>query len=132
MSWSYAGAEEPKWHTIVPEPAPLAYLVIDGNGKDLDLEVALEGGRRLGMAAAGVAVSAEGQAEMHLQQMDDLNLRILYDGPGLEIRSMQICFLGYREEEYIAELQDFLAADDNRELGYIVSAKIALAAVPAR
>jgi hypothetical protein len=55
-----AGAREPVWETIVSEPAPLAELVTEGNGKDLGLEVALAGGRRLQMGAGDVAVSADG------------------------------------------------------------------------
>jgi hypothetical protein len=44
VSWWSAGAEESGWQAIMPEPAPLACLVIGGNGKDLGLEVALADG----------------------------------------------------------------------------------------
>jgi hypothetical protein len=129
VSWLRAGAEEPVWQAIVPEPAPLAELVIEGSGKDLGLEVALAGGRRLLMGAADVAVSADGAVEMQLERVDDRNLKIRYAGPGLEIRSMQVRFPDPDwQEEFIADVRAFLA--DGDELRYCVDAKIALAALP--
>lgn len=113
----------------MPEPAPLAELVIEGNGKDLGLEVALTDGRRLQMGAADVTVSADGQVEMRLERIDDLNLKIRYAGPGLEIRSMQVRFPDPSwQEEFIADTRAFLA--DGKELDYCVDAKIVLAVLP--
>ena len=121
VSWLRAGAQEPVWQAIVPEPAPLAELVIEGSGKDLGLEVALAGGRRLLMGAADVAVSADGAVEMQLERVDDRNLKIRYAGPGLEIRSMQVRFPDPDwQEEFIADVRAFLA--DGDELRYCVDA----------
>ena len=126
--WS-AGAREPVWETIVSEPAPLAELVIEGSGKDLGLEVALAGGRRLQMGAGDVAVSADGAVEMQLERVDDRNLKIRYAGPGLEIRSMRVRFPDPDwQEEFIADVRAFLAGGS--ELSYCVDAKITLAALP--
>jgi hypothetical protein len=124
-----AGAREPVWETIVSEPVPLAELVIEGNWKDLGLEVALAGGRRLQMGAGDVAVSADGAVEMQLERVDDRNLKIRYAGPGLEIRSMRVRFPDPSwQEEFIADVRAFLA--DGNELSYCVDAKITLAALP--
>jgi len=113
-----AGAREPVWETIVSEPAPLVELVIEGNGKDLGLEVALADGRRLRMGAGDVAVSAGGTVEMQLERIDDRNLKIRYAGPGLEIRSMRVRFPDpNRQEEFIADVRAFLA--DGNELSYV-------------
>lgn len=129
VSWWRAGERESGWQTIMPEPAPLAGLVIGGNGKDLGLEVALADGRRLRMEASDVAVSTDGAVEMHLEQFDDLNLEIRYVGPGLEIRSMQVtCPDPDWQEEFTAATRAFLA--DGGELGYCVGVKIALAELP--
>lgn len=129
MSQWHAGAREPVWETIVSEPAPLAELVIEGSGKDLGLEVALAGGRRLQMGAGDVAVSADGAVEMQLERVDDRNLKIRYAGPGLEIRSMRVRFPDPDwQEEFIADVRAFLA--DGSELSYCVDAKITLAALP--
>ena len=126
--WS-AGAREPVWETIVSEPVPLAELVIEGNGKDLGLEVALAGGRRLQMGAGDVAVSADGAVKMQLERVDDRNLKIRYAEPGLEIRSMRVRFPDPDwQEEFTADVRAFLA--DGNELSYCVDAKIALAALP--
>lgn len=127
MSWWRADARESGWQTIMPEPAPLAELVIGGNGKDLGLEVALADGHRLRMEASDVAVSTDGAVEMQLERFDDLNLEIRYAGPGLEIRSMQVtCPDPDWQEEFAAATRAFLA--DGGELGYCVGVKIALAA----
>lgn len=129
MSWWSAGARESGWQAIMPEPAPLAGLVIGGNGKDLGLEVALADGRRLRMEASDVAVSTDGAVEMQLERCDDLNLEIRYAGPGLEIRSMQVtCPDPGWQEEFTAATRAFLA--DGGELGYCVGVRIALAALP--
>jgi hypothetical protein len=113
----------------MPEPAPLAELVIAGNGKDLGLEVALADGRRLRMEATDVTVSTEGAVEMQLERFDDLNLEIRYAGPGLEIRSMQVTGPDPDwQEEFTAATRALLA--DGGELGYLVGVKIALAALP--
>lgn len=129
MSRWRAGARELVWETIVSEPEPLAELVIEGNGKDLGLEVALAGGRRLQMGARDVAVSADGAVEMQLERVDDRNLKIRYAGPGLEILSMRVRFPDPDwQEEFTADVRAFLA-DDN-ELNYCVDAKIRLAALP--
>jgi hypothetical protein len=122
-------ADEPEsgWQTIMPEPVPLAWLVIGGNGKDLGLEVALADGRRLRMEATDVAVSTDGAVEMQLKQFDDVDLEIQYAGPGLEIRSMQVTSPDPDwEEEFTAATRSFLA--DGGELGYLVGVRIALAA----
>lgn len=129
MSWRRAGEREPGWQTIMPERAPLAGLVIGGNGNDLGLEVALADGRRLRMEASDIAVSTDGAVEMQLERFDDLNLEIRYAGPGLEIRSMQVtCPDPDWQEEFTAATRAFLA--DGGELGYCVGVKIALAASP--
>ena len=129
MSWRSAGARESGWQAIMPEPAPLEWLVIGGNGKDLGLEVALADGRRLLMEASDVAVSTDGAVEMQVEPFDDLNLEIRYAGPGLEIRSMQVtCPDPDWQEEFTAATRAFLA--DGGELGHLVGVKIALAALP--
>jgi hypothetical protein len=129
VSWWRSGALEPVWQTIVSEPAPLAELVIEGNGKDLGLEVALAGGRRLQMGAAEVAVFSDGAVAMRLERIGDRSLKIRYAGPGLEIRSMQVRFPDPDwQEEFIADTSAFLA--DGDELNYCVDAKIVLAVLP--
>jgi hypothetical protein len=124
-----AGMREPVWETIVSEPAPLEELVIEGNGKDLGLEVTLAGGRRLQMGAGDVAVSVDGAVEMQLERVDDRNLKIRYAGPGLEIRSMRVRFPDPDgQEEFLADVRAFLA--DGNELSYCVDARITLATLP--
>jgi hypothetical protein len=113
----------------MPEPAPLEWLVIGGNGKDLGLEVALADGRRLRMEASDVAVSTDGKVEMQLERYDDLNLEIQYAGLNLEIRSMQVtCPDPDWQEEFTAATRAFLA--DGGELGYCVGVRIALSGIP--
>ena len=129
VNWWRVGEPESGWQAIMPEPAPLEWLVIGGNGKDLGLEVALADGRRLRMEASDVAVSTDGAVEMQVEPFDDLNLEIRYAGPGLEIRSMQVtCPDPDWQEEFTAATRAFLA--DGGELGYCVGVKIALAALP--
>jgi hypothetical protein len=134
MGWWQTGEREPDWQTIMPEPAPLAELVIGGNGKDLGLEAVLADGRRLRMEASDVTVSTAGAVVMKLERFDDLNLEIRYAGPGLEIRSMQVmCPYPDWQEEFTAATRAFVA--DGGELDYCVGVKIALAALsgsPAR
>jgi hypothetical protein len=123
--------DEPEsgWQTIMPEPAPLAWLVIGGNGKDLGLEVALADGRRLRMETSDVAVSTDGAVQMQLERFDDVNLEIQYAGPGLEIRSMQVTSPDPAwQEEFTAATRSFVA--DGGELSYLVGVRIALAASP--
>lgn len=127
-SWR-ADEQESGWQTIMPDPLPLAWLVIGGNGKDLGLEVALADGRRLRMEASDVAVSTDGAVEMQLERVDDQDLEIQYAGPGLEIRSMQVTSPDPDwQEEFTAATRSFLA--DGGELDYLVGVRIALAASP--
>jgi hypothetical protein len=134
VNWWRAGGPESGWQTIMPEPAPLTWLVIGGSGKDLGLEAVLADGRRLRMEPSDVAVATEGAVEMQLEPYDDMCLEIQYAGPGLEIRSMQVtCPDPDRQEEFTAAAGAFIA--DGGELGYRVGVRIALAAVgglPAR
>jgi hypothetical protein len=126
--------QESGWQTIMPEPAPLEWLVIGGSGKDLGLQAVLADGRRLRMEPSDVAVATEGAVEMQLEPYDDMCLEIKYAGPGLEIRSMQVTYPDPdQQEEFTAAARAFIA--DGGWLGYRVGVRIALAAIggpPAR
>jgi hypothetical protein len=129
VSWARRREQESGWLTIMPEPAPLRWLVIGGYGKDLGLEAALADGRSLVIEPSVVAVSTEGAVEMRLQPFDDVSLEIWYAGPGLEIRSMQVDRPEPdEEEEFTAVTRAFIA--NGGELGYRVGVRIALAALP--
>jgi hypothetical protein len=49
------------WETILSGQVPLTEVVVDGNGKDCDLTIALADGRRLVAGANQVTVRAEGR-----------------------------------------------------------------------
>lgn len=120
------------WHQLLPEPAPLADLVIWGNGKDLDLELTLVNGRRVEMGAGDITVSTEGPVEMRLERVDDVNLRIRYASPGMDMRSLQISWPGPDQADFLESLRAYLADPDNESLGYCVDASISLAAAPTK
>jgi hypothetical protein len=92
----------------------------------------LPGILRLEMGAGDITVSTHGALEMRLERLDDVNLRIGYAGPGVEIRSMQVRFddPDY-QNEFIEDLRAFLGGDAADEFNYCVDANIALAAAPA-
>lgn len=128
-SWPTGGyaRKQQVWHQLLPEPAPLAELVIWGNGKDLGLEFTMVNGRRLEMEAGDITVSTDGPVEMRLERVDDLNLKICYSGPGTEMRSMQVSWPDPGQADFIENLRAFLADPDNESLDYCVDANISLA-----
>ena len=116
------------WHQLLPEPAPLAELVIWGNGKDLGLEFTLVDGRRMEMGAGDITVSTDGAVEMRLECVDDLNLKICYNSPGAEMRSIQVCWPDPGQAGFVENLRAFLADPNNESLDYCVDANISLSA----
>ena len=128
-NWPTGGYEGKQrvWHQLLPQPAPLAELVICGNGKDLDLEFRLADGRRLEMGAGDITVSTDGPVEMRLEHVDDLNLKIRYAGPGTEIRSMQVSWPDRDQADFTENLRAYRADPENESIGYCVDANISLA-----
>jgi hypothetical protein len=117
------------WETILSGRVALTEVVVDGNGKDCDLTIALADGRRLVAGANQVTVSAEGRVNVVVDAIDDNNLEIRYSGPGLEVRSARVRYgnLEY-QEEFRADLRAWLSGDAGEDgLRYVVDAEITVA-----
>ncbi|HXT91239.1 MAG TPA: hypothetical protein VN714_18465, partial [Trebonia sp.] len=70
-----------------------------------------------------------GAVEMKLEPFDDESVQICYEGPGLEIRSMQVtCPDPDEQGQFTADTRAFVA--DGGELRYRVGVRIALAGLP--
>ena len=59
------------WETILSGRVALTEVVVDGNGKDCDLTIALADGRRLVAGANQVTVSVEGRVNVVVDAIDD-------------------------------------------------------------
>jgi hypothetical protein len=117
------------WETILSGQVPLTEVVVDGNGKDCDLTIALADGRRLVAGANQVTVSAEGRVNVVVDAIDDNNLEIRYSGPGLEIRCARVRYGNLeRQEEFRADLRAWLSGGGGEDgLRYVVDAEITVA-----
>ena len=117
------------WETILSGQVPLTEVVVDGNGKDCDLTIALADGRRLVTGANQVTVTTEGTVNVVVDRIDDNNLDIHYSGPGLVVRSARVRYGDLeRAEEFRADLRTWLAGGAGEDgLRYVVDAEITVA-----
>ena len=117
------------WETILSGRVALTEVVVDGNGKDCDLTIALADGRRLVAGANQVTVSAEGRVNVVVDAIDDNNLEIRCAGPGLEVRSARVRYGNPEyQEEFRADLRAWLSGGAGEGgLRYVVDAEITVA-----
>ena len=122
------GLDDGAWEELLPEPARLTGVEVEGDGQRCNLTVSLADGRWVSVAARSVDLSVEGRWDpvSDVRWTDDDCVSLTYAGKDLEVRSLRLCE-GSADADFHGAVEGWRAQGMAGEIWFVVDAEVVLA-----